>query len=129
MEFAYKLLEHINFKKKIRWNTQTRDYETLYLNDANQTKKEYVKGFLPTDDKGVWALKHGADELLENTVGLTFEMMMDYYDEAFKIKPDHPVLLYWKGAFLFDCDNMDEALILMERVLEIDSHHGSALNL
>jgi len=68
MEFAYKLLKHSNFKKKIRWNAQTRDYETLYLNDANQTKKEYVKGFLPTDDKGVWVLVEGANELLQNAV-------------------------------------------------------------
>lgn len=29
------------FKKKIRWNAQTREYETLYVNDQNQTKEEY----------------------------------------------------------------------------------------
>ena len=29
------------FKKMIRWNAQTREYETLYLNDLNQTKEEY----------------------------------------------------------------------------------------
>ena len=29
------------FKKKIRWNAQTREYETLFLNDSNQTKEEY----------------------------------------------------------------------------------------
>jgi len=41
MKFACKLLEDNNFKKKIRWNAQTREYETLYLNDLNQTKEEY----------------------------------------------------------------------------------------
>ncbi len=41
MKFACKLLEDSNFKKKIRWNAQTREYETLYLNDSNQTKEEY----------------------------------------------------------------------------------------
>ena len=31
----------IFLKKKIRWNAQTREFETLYLNDMNQTKEEY----------------------------------------------------------------------------------------
>ena len=30
-----------NFQKKIRWNAKTRKYETLLLNDSNQTKVEY----------------------------------------------------------------------------------------
>ena len=41
MKFACKLLEDSIFKKKIRWNAKTREYETLYLNDLNQTKEEY----------------------------------------------------------------------------------------
>lgn len=32
-----------DFKKKIRWNVRTREFETLYLNDSNQTKEEYEK--------------------------------------------------------------------------------------
>ena len=30
-----------NFQKKIRWNAKTQKYETLLLNDSNQTKVEY----------------------------------------------------------------------------------------
>jgi hypothetical protein len=29
------------FCKKIRWNAKTREYDTLLLNDSNQTKEEY----------------------------------------------------------------------------------------
>ena len=43
MKFTYKLLGDTDFKKKIRWNAQTREYETLYVNDLNQTKEEYEK--------------------------------------------------------------------------------------
>jgi len=61
MKFACKLLKDNNFKKKIRWNAQTREYETLYLNDLNQTKEEYEEfrkrfieehGYYPEDENG-----------------------------------------------------------------------------
>lgn len=134
MKFTYRILEQDNFKKKIRWNAKTRDYETLHLNDSNQTKKEYEefeKAFSEehnySEDDEVWALVEGAEELLESA---SFETIIDYYDEALKTFPDNPVLLYWKGAFLFDCDHMDEALKLMEQVLEINSYQTiSALNI
>ena len=29
------------FQKKVRWNAGTREYETILLNDSNQTKEEY----------------------------------------------------------------------------------------
>jgi len=32
-----------DFKKKSRWNARTREFESLYLNDLNQTKEEYEK--------------------------------------------------------------------------------------
>lgn len=36
-----RVYRHSIFQKEIRWNAKTRDYETLYLNDSNQTKEEY----------------------------------------------------------------------------------------
>ena len=125
------LLEKSNFKKKIRWNAKTRDYQTLYLNDSNQTKEEseeFEKAFSEehnySEEDEIFALVEGADELLESE---SFENIIEYYDEALKKFPDHPVLLYRKGGFLCDADHYEEAIKIMDDILKIDSRYVGAL--
>ena len=131
MKFTYRLLEQDNFKKKIRWNAKTRDYETLHLNDSNQTKKEYEefeKAFSEehnySEDDEVWALIEGAEELFDHA---SFETIIDYYDEALRKKPDNPNLLLSKGDFLFIADQPEESIKLMDKILEIYPHYARAL--
>ena len=131
MKFTYRLLEQDNFKKKIRWNAKTRDYETLHLNDSNQTKKEYEEfeqAFSEehnySEDDEVWALVEGAEELFDHA---SFETIIDYYDEALRKKPDNPDLLLSKGDFLFIADKPEESIKLMDKILEIYPHYARAL--
>ena len=76
------------------------------------------------EDKEVWALVEGVEGLPDD---VSFEEVIDYYDNALKIKPDHPVLLYMKGGFLCDADHYEEAIKLMDMILEIDSCYVDAL--
>jgi tetratricopeptide (TPR) repeat protein len=125
------LLEKSNFKKKVRWDATTRGYQTLYLNDLNQTKEEseeFEKAFSEehdcSEEDEILALVGGADELLESA---SFEKIIEYYDDALKKFPDHPVLLYRKGGLLCDADHYEEAIKIMDDILEIDSRYVDAL--
>ena len=77
-----------------------------------------------SNDDELWALVDGFDDLPEDA---SFEMAINYYDDALKIKPDHPVLLYRKGGFLCDADNYEEAIKIMDKILKIDSRYVDAL--
>jgi len=75
-------------------------------------------------DDELWKLVDGVDDLPED---VSFERVIKYYDDALQKKPDHPVLLYRKGGFLCDADNYEEAIELMDKILEIDSRYVDAL--
>jgi len=77
-----------------------------------------------TKDDELWNLVDGVDDLPDDA---SFETVIKYYDDALKIKPDHPVLLYRKGGFLCDADNYEDAIKLMDKILEINSHYVDAL--
>ena len=77
-----------------------------------------------TKDEKLWELVDGVDNLPDDA---SFERVIKYYDDALKIKPDHPVLLYRKGGFLCDADHYEDAIKLMDKILEIDSRYVDAL--
>ena len=75
-------------------------------------------------DAKLWELVDGVDDLPDDA---SFESVIKYYDELLKIKPNHPVLLYRKGGFLCDADQYQDAIKLMDKILEIDSRYVDAL--
>jgi tetratricopeptide (TPR) repeat protein len=75
-------------------------------------------------DEKLWELVDGVDDLPDD---VSFESVIKYYDEALKLKPNHPVLLYRKGGFLCDADHYEDAIKLMDKILEIDSRYVDAL--
>ena len=75
-------------------------------------------------DAKLWELVDGLDDLPDDA---SFESVIKYYDEALKLKPNHPVLLYRKGGFLCDADHYEDAIKLMDEILEMDSRYVDAL--
>jgi tetratricopeptide (TPR) repeat protein len=77
-----------------------------------------------SEDDELWKLVEGVNDLSDD---VSVERVIKYYDDALKIKPDHPVLLYNKGDFLFGIDKYEDAMKLMDQIIEIDSNYLNAL--